>query len=89
MKYFPGYEETEQICKLFNIHPFGRIASGALLIALDPKDTKEVIGIMAKRGIVCTQIGNLTKKTEGSRLFKREKLVKMPTFTVDEVRKVL
>jgi hydrogenase maturation factor len=85
----PCYEETEHICKLFNIHPFGLISSGALLIALDPKDTKEVIAIMAKQDIVCTQIGNLTKKSEGLRLFKRDKLVKMPTFTVDEITKVL
>lgn len=85
----PCYEETKQICKLFNINPFGLISSGALLIALDPKDTKKVITIMAKQDIVCTQIGNLTKKSEGLRLLKRGKLVKMSTFTVDEITKVL
>jgi len=85
----PCYEETEQICKFFNIQPLGLIASGALLIALDPKDTKEVIAILAKNGIVCNPIGKLTKKSEGLNLFKKGKLVKMPTFTVDEIAKVL
>lgn len=42
------YEETKQICRLFDIQPLGLIASGALLIALDPKDTKAVIAILAK-----------------------------------------
>ena len=85
----PCYEETEQICKLFNIHPLGLIASGALLIALDPKDTKEVIAILAKNGIVCNPIGKLTKKSEGLKLFTKGKLVKMPTFKVDEITMVL
>ncbi|MBI5678529.1 MAG: AIR synthase family protein [Planctomycetes bacterium] len=85
----PCYEETEQICKLFNIQPLGLIASGALLIALDPKDTKEVIAILAKNGIVCNPIGKLTKKSEGLKLFKKGKLAKMPTFKVDEITKVL
>ncbi len=85
----PYYEETEHICKLFNIQPLGLIASGALLIALDPKDTKEVIAILAKNGIVCTPIGKLTKKSEGLKLFKKDKLIKMPTFTVDEITKII
>ena len=85
----PCYEETEQICKLFNIQPLGLIASGALLIALDPKDTKEVIVILAKNGILCTRIGRLTKKSEGLKLLKKGKLIKMPTFKVDEITKVL
>ncbi|MDN3515439.1 MAG: AIR synthase family protein [Candidatus Brocadia sp.] len=83
------YKETGQICKLFNIQPLGLIASGALLIALDPKDTKEVIAILAKNGIVCTRIGKFTKKNEGLKLIRKDKLVKMPTFKVDEITKVL
>jgi hydrogenase maturation factor len=83
------YEKTEQIGRLFNINPLGLIASGALLIALNPKDTKEVIAILAKNGIVCTSIGKLTQKSEGLKLFKKSKLVKMPTFKVDEITKVL
>jgi len=85
----PCYEETEQICKFFNIQPLGLIASGALLIALDPKDTKEVIAILAKYGIVCNPIGKLTKKSEGLKLFKKGKLIKMPTFKVDEITKII
>jgi len=85
----PCYEETEQICKLFNIQPLGLIASGSLLIALDPKDTKEVIAILAKNGIVCNPIGKLTKKSEGLKLFTKGKLIKMPTFKVDEITMVL
>ena len=85
----PCYEETEQICKFFNIQPLGLIASGALLIALDPKDTKEVIAILAKYDIVCTPIGKLTKKSNGLKLLKKGKLIKMPTFKVDEITKII
>jgi hydrogenase maturation factor len=83
------YKETEQICELYSIQPLGLIASGALLIALNPRDTKEVIAILAENGIVCTLIGKLTKKSEGLKLVKKGKLVKMPTFKVDEITKVL
>src|SRR3989337_2288371 len=85
----PCYEETEQICKVFHIQLLGLIASGALLIALDPKDTKEVIAILAKYGTVCTLIGRLTKKSEGLKLFTKGKLVKMPTFKVAEITTIL
>ncbi len=85
----PCYKETKQICELYNIQPLGLIASGALLIALDPKDTKEVIAMLAKNGIVCTPIGRLTKKSNGLKLLKKGKLIKMPTFTVDEITKIL
>ena len=85
----PCYKETEQICELYNIQPLGLIASGALLIALNPRDTKEVIAILAENGIMCTPIGKLTKKSEGLKLAKKGKLVKMPTFKVDEITKVL
>ncbi|GAN34365.1 MAG: hydrogenase expression/formation protein [Candidatus Brocadia sp. AMX2] len=83
------YEETKQICRLFDIQPLGLIASGALLIALDPKDTKAVIAILAKNSIPCTRIGKLTQKTEGLMICKNGKLVKMPTFKADEITKVL
>jgi hydrogenase maturation factor len=85
----PCYEETEQICKLFNIQPLGLIASGALLIALDPKDTKEVIAILAKNGIVCNPIGKLTQKSDGLKYLRKGKPIKMPIFKADEIAKVL
>lgn len=85
----PCYEETEQLCKLFNIQPLGLIASGALLIALDSKNTKEVVAILAKHGIVCNPIGKFTKKSNGLMLLKKGKLVKMPTFKGDELSKIL
>lgn len=83
------YEETERICRLFHIQPLGLIASGALLIALAPGDTKAVIAILAENGIECTCIGRLTKKSAGLKLLKKDRLVKMPAFRVDEITKVL
>lgn len=89
MEKIPCYKETEQICTLYNIFPLGLIASGSLLIALDPKDTKKVIDTLAKNGIACTRIGKLTQKREGLKLLKKGRLVKIPTFKVDELTKIL
>lgn len=44
---------------------------------------------LAKNGIECTQIGKFTRKSEGLRIFKKGKLVRMPIFKVDEIAKVL
>lgn len=83
------YPETEQICKFYNIHPLGLIASGSLLIAVDPKDTKKVIAVLAKNAIACAPIGRLTQKSEGLKVVKKGKLRKMPVFMVDEITKIL
>jgi hydrogenase maturation factor len=89
MERIPCYQETELICKFYHIESLGLISSGALLIVLDPKDTKEVIAILRKNGIVCTLIGRLMEKSEGLKLMKKGTLTKMPTFRVDEITKVL
>ncbi len=89
MEKIPCYKETEQICTLYNIHPLGLIASGALLIALDPKDSKKVIATLDKNGTECTLIGKLTQKSEGLKLLKKDKLSKMPVFKTDEITRVL
>lgn len=83
------YKETAQICKLFNIDPLGLIASGALLIALNPKDTRKVITALTKNCITCTKIGKLTKKSDGLRLLKKGKFIKMPTFKADEITSLI
>ncbi|MDO8132430.1 MAG: AIR synthase-related protein, partial [Candidatus Brocadiales bacterium] len=83
------YKETEQICNLFNIDPLGLIASGALLIALNPKDTKKVIIALTKNGITCTKIGKLTKENEGLRLLRKGEFIKMPMFKVDELTSLI
>lgn len=85
----PCYKETERMCTLFGIHPLGLIASGSLLIALDPADTRKVVTILARHGIACTRIGNLTKKSGELRLYRKGKPAKMPVFKVDEITKVL
>jgi hydrogenase expression/formation protein HypE len=85
----PCYPETEQICKFYHIQPLGLIASGSLLIAVDSGKTKEVVAILTKNGIVCTVIGKLTKKDNGLKLLRKGKLIRLPTFKVDEITKVL
>ncbi|MBM4055371.1 MAG: hydrogenase expression/formation protein [Planctomycetes bacterium] len=85
----PCYKETEHICKMFNIHPAGLLASGALLIALPSKYTQEVIDNLKENDIVCAVIGKFTGKSAGLKLLKKGKLVKMPVFKRDEITKIL
>ncbi len=89
MEKIPCYKETEQICTLYNIHPLGLIASGALLIVLDPKDTKKVVSVLTNHGIPCALIGKISKKSEGLKILKKGRLLKMPVFKTDEITKIL
>ncbi|MDR4507303.1 MAG: AIR synthase family protein [Candidatus Brocadiaceae bacterium] len=85
----PFFRETEQICKWFHINPLGLIASGSLLIAVDPEDTKEVIAILTENGILCSRVGKFIAKSEGLKMMKNGKCAKMPTFKADEITKIL
>jgi hydrogenase maturation factor len=50
-------EETQQICRIFDINPLDLIASGAMLMAVEEKQTSEVLTALQKEKINATVIG--------------------------------
>jgi len=48
---------AEKMCSVLDIDPYSTIASGALLMTVDPKDTNNVCHTFAEYGIACTKIG--------------------------------
>ncbi len=48
---------AERMCNVLNIDPYSTIASGALLITVDPKDTNNVCNTLMECGIACAKIG--------------------------------
>jgi len=54
----PGIEE---FCRLYNLDPFGLIASGALLMAVPKEDADDIVSNLEKNNIFAAQIGILTK----------------------------
>jgi hydrogenase maturation factor len=82
-------EEARILCSEYKLDPMGVIASGALLIVIDPDDREAVLSKLAQDGIECSVIGSLTEKEEGLKIIKNGEVRDLPFFEVDEIAKVI
>ncbi len=74
------YPETGALCREFDLNPLGLIASGALILTLDPREGKKLLNIYRKKGIECRVIGKVVKKAKG---------INLPYFAQDEITRIL
>ena len=78
--------ETEAVCRALEIDPFGLIASGALLIAVNQSNAGSLIEALDREGISAATIGRATDRSEGLRLQpKTGASVELPAFERDEL----
>ncbi len=82
-------EETRILCSEYKLDPLGVIASGALLIVVDPEDREEVLSKLVEENIECSVIGKLTDKDEGFKIIIEGRIRELPRFEVDEITKVV
>ena len=79
--------ECRTLCMALGLDPLGLIASGAMLVTLDPHEVSRLIDALAQRGIPASQIGRVTPPDEGLtlrtgrstqplRLFERDELAR-------------
>jgi len=85
----PVLQECKILCDYFGIDPLGVIASGALIIAVDQKDTENVIKGLRIKGIDASHIGNVTHKRKGIKIIEKGKIKRLSLFERDEITKVL
>ncbi|QEE17701.1 AIR synthase family protein [Promethearchaeum syntrophicum] len=57
----PLISGTEELCKFYELDPFGLIASGALLVAVPKENVGQIVSFLNKNNIQAAEIGNLTK----------------------------
>lgn len=50
-------ELSARICNFFHLDPHSAIASGAMLMAVDPQDAQKIKSALEENGIACTEIG--------------------------------
>jgi hydrogenase maturation factor len=79
------YEESRLLCQEFGIDPLGTIASGALLLAIDPSDLPPLENSFQKASIPLSVIGRV-KRGEARVLTKEGKEIK--PFPRDEILKI-
>jgi hydrogenase maturation factor len=65
----PVFEETRLLCEHFNLSPFGLIASGALLVAVNPMDGRRIESLFGGSGI--SLIGEFLGKGDETFLVER------------------
>jgi hydrogenase maturation factor len=84
----PVLPEAQALCRAFGLDPLGTIASGALLLAVDPADAARVIDACASVRIACVAIGSVTARDAGVTLADGSGVRPMPEFPQDEITKL-
>lgn len=84
----PILREGRVLCEAFGLDPLGTIASGSLLLAVDPTDAGRVAEACRGAGIDCAAIGRVTERSEGVSLVTAGHARPMPTFPQDEITRI-
>jgi hydrogenase maturation factor len=61
----PVAEETREICNLFDINPLNALGEGSLVISVRPEKSERVQSSLAKAGIECFRVGELSEPQDG------------------------
>ncbi len=83
------FPETTAVCDILGLDPLGLIASGALLIVIDPKDADKVISSLSDEDIPCRIIGEMLPAEKKSSMHDRAKRIPIKPFLRDEITKAL
>ncbi|MEE9591806.1 MAG: AIR synthase family protein [Thermodesulfobacteriota bacterium] len=81
--------ECIKFCNYFGLDPLGLIASGALIITLDPEHTGRVLRGLDRGGIKSSVIGKVVSRRNGIRLLEDGKKRVLKPFDRDEITKII
>jgi hydrogenase maturation factor len=84
----PVLREGRVLCEAFGLDPLGTIASGSLLLAVDPADAAGVTAACRGVGVDCAQIGRVTPASQGVSLATGGHARPMPTFPQDQITRI-
>lgn len=80
----PLIPAAEPLCAAFGLDPLGTIASGALLIGVEPPRADDLRRQIETAGIRCARIGQFVAREQGVMLDGRS----MPRFDADEITRI-
>ncbi len=84
----PLLPESQALCSFYGLDPLGTIASGALLIVVDPGHSEPVVDRLSEAGIPAVAIGCVQPPDFGIRIRRKGTLHDLPAFDRDEIGKV-
>lgn len=82
------YPESKKLCNEFGLDIMGVIASGALIIVANPKETQKIIKTLAKQKIGACVIGKIKDKKYGIRIERNKKICPLKPFIKDEITRI-
>jgi hydrogenase expression/formation protein HypE len=83
------FPETEAMCNHYGLEPLGLLASGALLVAAPPDETRELVAAMKQAQIPCSVIGKTVPERDGIRIEEEKRLKPLPRYDSDELTRIL
>ena len=84
----PIWPETRLLCAHFGLDALGVIASGSLLIACPPGETRAILAALNSAGIPATTIGRALEAGAGCRLLTADGARPLPSFARDEIARL-
>ena len=84
----PIYPETQALCAAFGIDPWGVIASGSMLMAVEAGDAVAIVEALRAAGIESSIIGRAVEREHGVTLRDASGVRPLKTFARDEIAKV-
>ena len=82
----PVFKETQRVCELLDIHPFGLIGSGSLLLTCSPGSSEALLENMREAGISAAAIGEVLEEGAGVEAVDGSgRPVEWPNFEADEL----
>jgi hydrogenase maturation factor len=79
----PIRDEVKKICNLFDLDPYRSLSEGALLIAMRPDKSGDVINALSLAGIECTHIADFVPQGEGISLVQNGESQELKPMSVD------
>ena len=81
--------EPKILSKIFNLNPYNTISSGSLLIAVDQKDSSDLIDLLRKNEINAEKIGEIVSKERGLKIREKDGKIKPLKYSeTDEITKI-
>jgi hydrogenase maturation factor len=80
--------EAARLCSDFKLNSLGAIASGALLICINPAFEGRTLARLRQARIPATRIGTVVSRKEGVTLIQHGRAGSFPRFAVDEVARL-
>jgi len=84
----PVLPEGRRLCEEYGLDPLGVIASGALLVAVDPSQADALEAAYAEAGIPCVQVADLVDKSEGCTMVRAGESAPLPRYDTDEIARI-